>query len=117
MRGRTLRAALAPAATINYHLRLLVAEALIMASILDLCRALPVQTFESGADLLNEGKTSGLLYVLISGEVEILKGNFQINVVSDPGAIFGEMSALLEYTGQRHGARNHSLQRARGGRR
>jgi CRP/FNR family cyclic AMP-dependent transcriptional regulator len=66
-----------------------------MASILDLCHALPVRAFESGADLLCEGKTSGLLYVLIAGEVEILKGDFQINVVSDPGSIFGELSVLL----------------------
>jgi CRP/FNR family cyclic AMP-dependent transcriptional regulator len=66
-----------------------------MASILDLCDALPVRAFQSGADLLCEGKTSGLLYVLVSGEVEILKGEFQINVVSEPGAIFGEISVLL----------------------
>jgi CRP/FNR family cyclic AMP-dependent transcriptional regulator len=67
-----------------------------MASILDLCHALPVQTFEPGAVLLCEGKTSGLVYILIDGEVEILKGEFQINVVSDPGAIFGEISVLLD---------------------
>jgi CRP/FNR family cyclic AMP-dependent transcriptional regulator len=66
-----------------------------MASILAFCQALPVQAFESGADLLCEGKTSGLVYILIDGEVEILKGDIQINVVSDPGAIFGEISVLL----------------------
>ena len=66
-----------------------------MPSILDLCRALPSQTFEPGAVLLTEGERSGLLYVLIDGEVEILKGDFQINAVSNPGAIFGEISVLL----------------------
>ena len=66
-----------------------------MASILDLCHALPTRAFESGAVLLCEGKTSGLLYILIDGEIEIVKGDFQINVVSDPGAIFGEISVLL----------------------
>jgi len=54
-----------------------------------------MRMFEPGAILLAEGQKSGLLYVLIDGEVEILKGEFQINVVSDPGAIFGEMSLLL----------------------
>jgi CRP-like cAMP-binding protein len=54
-----------------------------------------VQSFEPGAVLLPEGKTSGLVYVLIEGEVEIVKGDFQINIVSDPGAIFGEVSVLL----------------------
>jgi CRP/FNR family cyclic AMP-dependent transcriptional regulator len=67
-----------------------------MASILHLCHALPVRAFEPGADLLCEGKTSGLLYVLIDGEVEILKGDFQISVLCDPGAIFGEISVLLD---------------------
>jgi CRP/FNR family transcriptional regulator, cyclic AMP receptor protein len=67
-----------------------------MASTLHLCQALPVRSFEPGAVLLDEGKTSQLLYVLIDDEVEIVKGNFQINVVSDAGAIFGEISALLD---------------------
>jgi len=66
-----------------------------VASILDLCRAFPVRAFAPGAVLLDEGKTSGLLFVLINGEVEILKDDYQINVVSDPGAIFGEISVLL----------------------
>jgi len=66
-----------------------------MVSILPLCEKLPVRSFERGAVLLAEGETSGLLYVLIDGEVEILKGEFQINTVAEPGAIFGEISVLL----------------------
>ena len=69
-------------------------ESRVLPSIADLCQALPIATFEPGAILIAEGKTSGRLYVL--GAVEILKGDFQINVVSDRGAIFGEMSALLD---------------------
>jgi CRP-like cAMP-binding protein len=53
------------------------------------------RTLEAGSVLLAEGETSGLLYVLIEGEVEILKGSFQVNAVADPGAIFGEISLLL----------------------
>lgn len=67
-----------------------------MASILDLCGSLPVRAFEPGADLLCEGKSAGLLYVLIEGEVEILKGDFRVTVICDPGAIFGELSVLLD---------------------
>ncbi len=66
-----------------------------MTSILPLCQSLPTLTFEPGAVLLAEGETTGLLYVLIDGEVAIQKGEFQINTVSDPGAIFGEISVLL----------------------
>jgi len=64
--------------------------------ILELCKSVPVRAFAPGAPLLTEGGKSGLLYVLIDGEVEIVKGDFQINVVSDAGAIFGEISVLLD---------------------
>jgi CRP/FNR family transcriptional regulator, cyclic AMP receptor protein len=66
-----------------------------LSSIVELCHALPVHVFEPGADLLTEGKTSGPLYVLIDGRVEILRGDLQIHIVSDPGAVFGEIAALL----------------------
>ena len=64
--------------------------------ILELCKSVPERRFEPGVVLLAEGKKSGLLYVLIDGDVEIVKGDFQINIVSDPGAIFGEVSVLLD---------------------
>ena len=64
-------------------------------SITELCKGLPVATFAPGEVLLGEGHSTGRLFVLIDGTVEILKGDFQINLVSDPGAIFGDMSALL----------------------
>jgi CRP-like cAMP-binding protein len=66
------------------------------SSILEQCRGLPERRFAAGSVLLAEGETSGLLFVLVEGEVEILKGTFQINTVADPGAIFGEISLLLD---------------------
>jgi CRP-like cAMP-binding protein len=66
-----------------------------MSSILERCAGLAERAFAAGAVLLAEGETSGLLYVLIEGEVEILKGTFQIATVADPGAVFGEISLLL----------------------
>jgi CRP-like cAMP-binding protein len=67
-----------------------------VTSIADLCRDLPVTQIEPGAVLLPEGERTGRLFVLQAGEVEILKGDFLINLVSDRGAIFGDMSALLD---------------------
>jgi CRP-like cAMP-binding protein len=61
---------------------------------LDYCGELPERTFEASVVLLQEG-VRGPLYVLAEGAVEILKGDLQINVVDEPGAIFGEVSALL----------------------
>ena len=66
-----------------------------MSTILELCRGMPTQIFEPGTILFAEGKKSGMLCILVEGEVEILKGEFEVSVISDPGAVFGEMSILL----------------------
>lgn len=66
-----------------------------MSTIADHCEGLPVITFEPGAVLLPEGGSTGKLYVLLAGTVEVLKGTFQVNIVAERGAIFGDMSALL----------------------
>jgi len=66
-----------------------------MASILDKCAGVPRKQFASGTVLLSEGKTSGRLYVLAEGSVEVLRGDTQVAVIGEPGAVFGEMSVLL----------------------
>jgi CRP/FNR family transcriptional regulator, cyclic AMP receptor protein len=66
-----------------------------MTSILDLCQDAPVLELAPGRVLLPEGKTSGHLYVLRSGAVEVLRGDTQVAMVEEPGALFGEMSVLL----------------------
>lgn len=67
-----------------------------MSKILGLCDGLEATNFPAGGVLLAEGTRTGVLYILIEGSVEILKGDFQIDVVSQPGAFFGEVSALLD---------------------
>lgn len=66
-----------------------------MADILYGCKELPVEEFQAGNVLLDEGAWSDKLYVLISGEVAVLKGKTEVARVSEPGAVFGEISALL----------------------
>ena len=66
-----------------------------MGSILDICAGLKRQEFPPGAVLLAEGETSGRLYVLAEGKVEVLRGDTQVAVVEEAGAVFGEMSVLL----------------------
>lgn len=66
-----------------------------MTSIADLCQDFPLATYAGGDVLLKEGESTGRLYILAAGEVEVLKGDYQINTVADRGAIFGDMSALL----------------------
>ncbi|MGH8582880.1 MAG: Crp/Fnr family transcriptional regulator, partial [Gammaproteobacteria bacterium] len=64
--------------------------------VLDACKILPVRTFEPGEVILRDGERTGLLYILVSGRVEVVKGETGINTVSEPGAFFGEMSVLLD---------------------
>ena len=65
-------------------------------AVLDLCKGLPERKFAKGETLLEEGKRAGLLYILVTGTVEVVKGETQINTVGEPGAFFGEMSVLLD---------------------
>jgi len=66
-----------------------------VTTIADLCQDLPVTACAAGEVLLQEGESTGRLYVLAEGTVEVLKGDYQINTVAERGAIFGDMSALL----------------------
>ncbi len=67
-----------------------------MASILDNCTGAPRLEFAPGTVLLNEGEKSGRLYILAEGSVEVLRGDTQVALVSEAGAVFGEMSVLLD---------------------
>jgi len=67
-----------------------------MPEVLKLVGGLPEQHFEAGKVLLAEGGEDRYLYVLIEGEVEVLKGETQVNTQSEPGSIFGELAVLLD---------------------
>ena len=55
-------------------------------------------SFAPGELLMPEGGKTGILYVLISGCVEVTKGETSVTLVDEPGAIFGEISLLLDGT-------------------
>jgi CRP/FNR family cyclic AMP-dependent transcriptional regulator len=67
-----------------------------VASLIGLCAKHPQKTFAAGSILLEEGRRAGVIYVLESGTVEIVKGGVAVSTVSHPGAVFGEISVLLE---------------------
>lgn len=64
-------------------------------AVLTHCGKLPVEEFAPGAIVIPEGPHLGRMYVLISGEVEVLRGQTQVALISEPGAVFGEIAALL----------------------
>lgn len=52
-------------------------------------------TFREGEVLFLEGDDSQDLYILVSGKVDILKGDIKISEIVEPGSLFGEISFLL----------------------
>jgi len=56
---------------------------------------MPQRTVAAGVTVMEENQPASALLILIEGSVEILKGDYQINVISEPGALFGEVSVLL----------------------
>jgi CRP/FNR family transcriptional regulator, cyclic AMP receptor protein len=66
-----------------------------MSSVLRACEDMPTRTFAAREVVLEEGSPAGVLFVLASGSVEIVKGDVQITTVAEPGSFFGEMSVLL----------------------
>ncbi|MBN2126465.1 MAG: cyclic nucleotide-binding domain-containing protein [Deltaproteobacteria bacterium] len=51
--------------------------------------------YETGHIVFLEGDETQDLYILVSGELEILKGNKKIAEITEKGSLFGEMSFLL----------------------
>ncbi|RFC44133.1 MAG: cAMP-dependent protein kinase [Verrucomicrobia bacterium] len=66
-----------------------------MPPILDLCRDLPVWSYEPGDTIIHEDRKDGRLYILKKGAVEVRKHGQSVTATTTPGAIFGEISALL----------------------
>jgi CRP/FNR family cyclic AMP-dependent transcriptional regulator len=72
-----------------------------MRAILDHCAGGRETSFPAGKQVICEGETTGRLYVLVDGQLEVVKGGAVVASVTEPGSVLGEMSALL---GQPHTA-------------
>ncbi|SDJ14935.1 MULTISPECIES: Crp/Fnr family transcriptional regulator [Bradyrhizobium] len=67
-----------------------------MRAILDYCSGRSRRTMPAGALVIHEGGKTGHLFVLVEGRVEVVKGDSVVAVITEPGAVFGEMSLLLD---------------------
>ena len=68
-----------------------------MLDLLNLCQGrLPERRFGAGEIVMAEGGRNGMILILAEGVIEVLKGDVPFNTISDPGAVFGEMSVLLD---------------------
>jgi len=58
--------------------------------------ALPLVTYQAGETVIADGSRTARLLILKKGAVAIIKEDIQIAKVTEPGAVFGELSALLD---------------------
>ena len=66
-----------------------------MGGILDTLHDQLVKQLASGETVIEEGSQTGVLYVLIEGAVEVIKDGVMVAKSAEPGAIFGDLAALL----------------------
>jgi CRP-like cAMP-binding protein len=58
--------------------------------------ALPLVTYQASETVIADGATTGRVLILKKGAVAIIKEDTEIARVTEPGAVFGEFSVLLD---------------------
>ena len=56
---------------------------------------LPIVTFQAGETIIADGSKTGRILILRKGIVAIVKDDTELARVAEPGAVFGELSILL----------------------
>jgi len=67
-----------------------------MQDMLSLSASLPTVEFAPGEIVVEEGGSSGALWILVSGALRVRKGAVVVNTVTRPGALIGEIAVLLD---------------------
>jgi CRP-like cAMP-binding protein len=66
-----------------------------VSELLDLCADLPLMTFAPDDVLVRQDDPPGRVLVLVSGATVVERDGVEVAQTSVPGAVFGEMSAVL----------------------
>jgi len=67
-----------------------------MRDILEYCIGGVRRNVAAGTEVLHEGGRTGHLFVLIEGRLDVVKGETVVATMTEPGAVVGEMSVLLD---------------------
>ena len=67
-----------------------------MQSMVEQVSGSPVVDIAAGEVFIRDGEKSDKIFVLIEGTIEVFREDVEIAVASRPGAVFGEMSLLLD---------------------
>jgi CRP-like cAMP-binding protein len=66
-----------------------------MSSLVELTANRPTRTLAANEVLLAQGDGGGDLFILVSGELSVLRDGVKLATLSQPGTLIGEMSVLL----------------------
>ena len=66
-----------------------------MANLLDYCSDLPTRSFAKGETVLEEDVKDGVILILKSGAVEVVKHGTTVTTIGNRGAMLGDMAVLL----------------------
>ncbi len=58
---------------------------------------IPEFSLQAGDELLQQNAKAGGIYFLKQGKVSVHKDGYEVAVVSEPGAVFGEMAFFLDH--------------------
>jgi CRP/FNR family cyclic AMP-dependent transcriptional regulator len=84
------------AAKLGYHSSNVFGRVKLMEQILVAAATLPVSVLGPRAVLVSEGARTGKLYILKSGDLEVLRDGTTVAAIGEPGSVIGDMSALLD---------------------
>ena len=66
-----------------------------MEQVLEAARSLPLFKLGPRAVVVTEGGKTGKLYILKSGDLEVVRDGSSVAAIAEPGSVIGDMSALL----------------------
>lgn len=67
-----------------------------MINIKESLKEFPLISLAAGETLLLQGEATDSVFFMLEGTVKIIKDNCEIAIISDEGAVFGEMAIMLE---------------------
>ena len=67
-----------------------------MINIKESLKEFPLISLAAGETLLVQGEATDSVFFMLEGTVKIIKDNCEIAIISDEGAVFGEMAIMLE---------------------
>ena len=67
-----------------------------MSDLLRYCADLPIVAVAAGESVVQQGARATAIYILIDGEVQMERDGVAFATVTYPGAVFGEMSTVLQ---------------------